>query len=64
MRFARDLAKTDDPARKDPLLEALEKTLKESRRLRGELDGDGPAPPSSAALPPHLARWVFSPRIS
>jgi hypothetical protein len=60
MRFARDLEKKDDPARKDPLLEALEKTLEESRRLRGELHGDGPVPP----LPPHLARWVFSPRIS
>jgi hypothetical protein len=64
MRFARDLAKTDDPTRKDPLLEALEKTLEESRRLRGELHGDGPAFPPSPALPPHLARWVFSPRIS
>ena len=60
MRFARDLAKTDDPTRKDPLLEALEKTLEESRRLRGELHGDGPVAP----LPPHLARWVSSPRIS
>jgi hypothetical protein len=53
MRFARDLKKTDDPA-KDPLLEALEKTLEESRRLRGQLRGGGPVPP----LPPHLARWV------
>jgi hypothetical protein len=44
MRFARDLAKTDDPTKKDPLLEALEKTLEESRRLRGKLPGGGPAP--------------------
>jgi hypothetical protein len=55
MRFTRDLERADDPARKDPLLEALEKTLEESRRLRGELHGDGPPPP----LPPHLARWAF-----
>jgi hypothetical protein len=55
MRFARDLAKTDDPTKKDPLLEALEKTLEESRRLRGKLPGSGPAPPSapySARTPP------------
>jgi len=60
MRFARDLAEADDPTRKDPLLEALEKTLEESRRLRGKLDGDGPVAP----LPPHLASWAFSPRLS
>jgi hypothetical protein len=59
MQFTRDLAKTDDPLKKDPLLEALEKTLEESRRLRGKLLGDEPPP-----LPPHLARWVFAPRIS
>ena len=45
MRFARDLESTDDPTRKDPLLEALEKTLEESRRLRGELDEGAPVPP-------------------
>jgi hypothetical protein len=51
MRFAWDLAKTDDLARKDPLLEALEKTLEESRRLRSELHGDGPAPSPAASRP-------------
>jgi hypothetical protein len=60
MRFTGKLEPTDDSPRKDPLLEALEKTLEESRRLRGELHGAGPAPP----LPPNLARWAFSPRIS
>ena len=58
MRFARDLTKTDDPTRKDPLLEALEKTLEESRRLRGRLRGDGPVAP----LPPHLTQPLTAPR--
>lgn len=62
MKVVRDLERADDPTRKDPLLEALEKTLEESRRLRGELHGEGSAPPPP--LPPHLARWAFSPLIS
>ncbi|HTG32322.1 MAG TPA: hypothetical protein VLB76_05280 [Thermoanaerobaculia bacterium] len=60
MQFTQEQEKPDNKLSKDPLLEALEKTLEESRRLRGEIHGDGPPPP----LPPHLARWVFSPRIS
>jgi hypothetical protein len=45
MQFTGKLEPTDDSPRKDPLLEALEKTLEESRRLRGKLDEDAPAPP-------------------
>lgn len=46
MQFTGKLEPTDDSPRKDPLLEALDKTLEESRRLRrGELDEDAPAPP-------------------
>jgi hypothetical protein len=46
MQFTQEQKKPDNRPPKDPLLEALEKTLKESRRLRGEVGEDGPAPPS------------------
>ena len=45
MQFTQELEKTDGRPAKDPLLEALEKTLEESRRLRGELDEHGSTPP-------------------
>jgi hypothetical protein len=52
IRFARELKKLDDPTKKDPLLEALERTLEESRRLRGELLKSGTSPGLLPASPP------------
>ena len=52
MQFTQEQEKPDNRPPEDPLIEALEKTLEESRRLRGELVDDGPAPPSE----PYSAR--------